>query len=156
VELRRALLLFAVVLGLAALASSLSRPNEDENGGEGNRSNVSSDRATARDEGRPRPAERRRAAEATQGDTATIRFGAGGRPETHRLEAGAAATVLVEVGEPGEVRLEGLGLTQPADPLTPARFDLLVERPGPSRVVTEPAGGGSSEVIGTLVVEKAR
>lgn len=136
-KLRRALLLFAMVLGLAALASSLSRPDED------------------RDEPGPSEGPADRVREPGSGP-ATVRFAAGRRREVRRLEAGSAATVLVEVSDPGQVRIEGLGLTQPAEPLTPARFDVLLAQPGSSRVVAEPAGGGPREVVGTLVVRDTR
>jgi len=128
VHVRRALLLFAIVLGLAALATSISRPPREA------------------DERERSPA----APQATQGPS---------EPEVARSEgselglpgprgkrsivvpAGEAVTVNVAVPEPGAVELVGLGLSSPAEPLTPARFDLLLDDPGAHRVRFTPAGG---------------
>jgi hypothetical protein len=137
VHVRRALLLFAIVLGLAALAASLSRPREE------------------RDREQP-----------VVGGTATAPTlepgAAGSAPETlvfdaqedeiRRLEENAAATVLVEVDEPGEVSIPGLGLTAAAEPLTPARFDVLAAKPGEYELTFTPAAGDESEAAGTLDV----
>jgi hypothetical protein len=60
--------------------------------------------------------------------------------------------VAVEVDRPGLVELEGLGLSAPAEPLTPARFDVLVARPGSFPVTFVPAGRGDPARVGTLVV----
>jgi hypothetical protein len=157
VELRRALLLFAVVLGLAAVASSLNRPAEEEGNGDAGQAERATERPAAREDpetGSPRPGGGGR--EPATGGPAEVRFEAGGRPEVRRIEGGAATTVMVEVNEPGEVSIDGLGLTQPAEPLTPARFEVLLEQPGSSEVVVDPASGASREVIGTLVVKGGR
>ena len=57
------------------------------------------------------------------------------------MRAGAAATVEVAVSEAGTVDIPDLGLTAPADPVTPARFDVLATRPGRYPLLFTPAGG---------------
>jgi hypothetical protein len=142
VELRRALLLFAIVLGLAAIATSLSRPNDD--GG---------------DEPPP-PAARQQPATPTArpgsaGAAANIVFRAGRPPATEQLAADRPASVTVEVDASGLVELGGLGLTAPAEPLTPARFDVLVADEGRHPVRFTPAGTDEPRTVGTLVVGPA-
>jgi hypothetical protein len=154
VELRRALLLFAVVLGLAAIASSLNRTDQEESGSKREQpqsTSESADRGASPGSETPRSSKPQGRGAGTA--RATVRFKAGGPAETRRIEAGAAATVLVDVAEPSQVQLDGLGLTQPADPLTPARFDVLVGRPIASEVLVTQAGGGTSKVVGSLIVQ---
>lgn len=133
-ELRRALLLFAIVLGLAAIVTSVSRPDRPE-----------------RDDGSalPNTAEPEAGPEPLGGRPAPISFTAV-EPTTRRLEAGRPATVLVKVPEPGEVRLGGLGLSAPADRLTPARFEILERRPGDYEVRFTPAGSSEERAAGIL------
>jgi hypothetical protein len=141
-RLRRALLLFALVLGLAALATSVSRPRDERK------------RETP-------PAAKPRAPEASPspapGRPARLTFSAKGRrPESRRLVAGRAAIVTVKVSEPGQVELEGLGVSAPAEPLTPARFDVLTDEPARHAVRFTPAGaGGESRLVGFLRVVSA-
>jgi hypothetical protein len=138
-ELRRALLLFAVVLGLAAIATSISRPadrGDDE----------ASDSPPAR-RGSPTAQPRKGVLEPS-----AISFSATGTPRTERLAAGRLAVVTVDVAQPGEVELGGLGLTAAAEPLTPARFDLLERRAGRYEVRFRPAVGGEARTVGVLAV----
>jgi hypothetical protein len=140
VEIRRALLLFAIVLGLAAVATSVSQPQTHDD----HKPAVTP--ATRTHKASPRPAPRA---------PVTLRFDAGAaRPAKRTLPAGRGATVTVRVGEPGQVTLEGLGLTASADPLTPARFDVLAERPGRHQVSFTPAGSEEARSLGTLVVKE--
>jgi hypothetical protein len=138
VHLRRALLLFAVVLGLAALAASLSRP--------------------ARKSDEPAPANTSPLQELLPGPEAKgparLRFSEGGKLERQTLPADQSAVVTVEVKEPGQVELEGLGLTAAAEPLTPARFDVLAGRPGRHDVRFTPSAGEST-LVGVLRVTQA-
>jgi hypothetical protein len=60
------------------------------------------------------------------------------------------------VTQAGQVRIPDLGMSASAEPLTPARFDLLVERPGRYRLVFTPAADNASEAAGTLVVTKPK
>ena len=143
-HLRRALLLFVIVLGMAALAASLSRPADDRD----EREQAAEPRTTEQ----PSPP--------TAGPGAgVVLAGAGlvrrrGR-RVRRVEAGEAATLEVSVTEPGSVEIPGLGLTASADPLTPARFEVLPSRPGDYEIVFKPAAGEGGEPAGKLVVTSA-
>jgi hypothetical protein len=147
VHLRRALLLFAIVLGMAALVASLSSPIESRHG-----------QSTATPRPQPRtspgpptatPAPAR--GEGTAGRPKTVSFDAA-TDESRNLEAGTAATVVVAVSEAGSVAIPDLGLTADADRFTPASFDVFATRPGRYRVVFTPAAGEESEPAGKLVV----
>lgn len=138
VHLRRALLLFAIVLGMAALVASLSRPIDERRGD-----------TTSRE---PPPAEPPTAGPApTRALPAPLVFRAS-ENESRRVPAGDAVTVEVTVDEAGSVEIPDLGLGAPADPVTPARFDVLASRPGRYRLTFTPAGDGQAEPAGRLVV----
>jgi hypothetical protein len=141
VHLRRALLLFAIVLGMAALVASLSRPVEERGGDSAQREPREQEPPTAS----PTPAPN--LPEALSFDAA--------ENETMRVRAGDAATVEVSVEEPGSVEIPEMGLTSPAGPVTPARFDVLANRPGRYQLLFTPAGGAPSEPAGRLVVTSA-
>jgi hypothetical protein len=146
-HLRRALLLFAIVLGMAALVASLSRPIESRDG---------QSTAPLRAEPRTSPGPPTAKPGPTRGE------GTGGRPQTvsfdaaadesRKLEAGTAATVMVSVSEAGSVAIPDMGLTAAADQFTPASFDVFAARPGRYRLVFTPAAGEESEPAGKLVV----
>ena len=145
-HLRRALLLFAIVLGLAAVAAAVSRPGDDGSDGDGASTSPSSEGAPTVESGTtvsPHP----------DAEAAQLRFAIGSGAK--RVAAGRPATVVVEVDEPGQAHIEGLGLTAAAEPLTPARFDVLVESPGRYPISFTPAAGGESREAGTLVVTAA-
>jgi hypothetical protein len=138
---RRTLLLFAIVLGLAALATSVAQ----------------SPRRQARPEAEPGAAQRSPTAARPAGSARVVmRIDRRGRARMRVLAAGAPATLLVEVPEPGEVELAGLGLTGAANPLTPARFELLPEQPGRHAVIFDPAGAAGPGRAGTLLVSAER
>jgi hypothetical protein len=141
VHLRRALLLFAIVLGMAALVASLSRPVEERRSDSAQPEPREPGPATAS----PRPAPHLPTA---------LSFDAA-ENETMRLRAGDAATVSVSVEEAGSVEIPGMGLSATADPVTPARFDVLASRPGRYDLLFTPAGGNPSEPAGRLVVTSA-
>jgi hypothetical protein len=146
VHLRRALLLFAIVLGLAALAASVSRPRDEGEGGDA----PATGSAPAQTERSPTVAPGTAPAnERTQ----TITFAADG-DESHRLEPGRGATVLVEVEEAGQVEIPDLGLTDAATPVTPARFEVF-GAPGRYEIRFTPAGEAESRAVGTLAVTGA-
>ncbi len=134
-ELRRALLLFAIVLGLAAIATSLSGPSQRQAKPERSPAEQSTPTATARPEA---------------GESAAISFSASGRPRTERLEAGRPAVVTVKVVRPGQVELLGLGLSAAAEPLTPARFDVFERRPGSHDVLYTSAESDEVQKVGKL------
>ena len=131
-HLRRALLLFAIVLGLAAIAASVSRSPT------GGRSQA--------------PPERLEPPAAAPERSSELRLeGPRGRRRAV-LRAGRARTLSVAVIEPGQVELPELGLSSPAEPLTPARFELLVDEPGSYGVEFTPASSTESRGLGALIV----
>jgi hypothetical protein len=137
VHLRRALLLFAIVLGLAAIAASLSRPNQTDR-------EAPPRRAPAAGQPTVSPG--------TAGQPpATLRFDAE-RDQTRRLEVGRAATLEVAVDEPGQVEIPLLGLAAPATPLTQARFEVLPSEVRRYPIEFTPATGDESRPAGTLAV----
>jgi hypothetical protein len=143
VHLRRALLLFAIVLGLAAVAASVSRPRDSEpppqTGAERPPTQtVEPGDAPPQGESGPGPIE--------------VTFDAD-RARARRIQAGEAATVVVEVPEAGQVSIDGLGMTAAAEPVTPARFDILSSSPGRYAITFTPADSNAALDAGTLVVE---
>ena len=139
VDLRRALLLFAIVLGLAALVASVTRPSQDAEAERAERPSMPA-AAAPRPEARP----------------LTVSFSAGGVSTTRRVPVAGPATVLVEARVPGQAELLGLGLTAPVAPATPARFEVLADQPGRYPVIFTPAAGGVRTRPGTLVVTRPR
>jgi hypothetical protein len=141
VHIRRALLLFAIVLGTAALVASLSRPGDDRP-----------------DETTPRAPSEPGSATATPSPSpaqpTVLSFDAGA-DQTERVPEGTAATLEVSVDEPGNVRIPDMGVSAAANPLTPARFDILAGESGSYELVFAPAGGDSTEAAGELVVTSA-
>ena len=134
------------MLAIAAVASSIARPPEDDGGG----SDDPPAAATGRGGGE-RPSR--------STGVVTLRLRAGAEPRTLALAQGLPATLLVSVPAPGDVEIPGLGLLEPAEPLTPARFDILAERPESHRILLRRAsesGDGSGSMIGTLKVEARR
>jgi hypothetical protein len=147
VHLRRALLLFAIVLGLAAIAASVSRPRDADDRTESLRTSP----ATTETERGP-PAE---PAPDRPPSTAELTFSTRD-PGAQRVRAGQAVTVLVEVEEPGQVEIADLGVSAAAQPLTPARFDVLTRTGGRYRITFTPAAEGEPVGAGTLVVAAER
>ena len=58
--------------------------------------------------------------------------------------------MTVKVTAPGQVELEGLGLSAAAEPLTPARFEVLADRPGRHPVRFAPTQGDEARSVGVL------
>ena len=121
-ELRRALLLFAIVLGLAAVVSLLANPPADRE--------RAAEQPASRDNPRPSSSRSVARAQPARRTGREIRFVVGRPARTRTLKAGTAASITVAVEEPGEVSIDGLGLLAQAGPLTPARFDVLSTTPG--------------------------
>lgn len=134
-HIRRALLLFAIVLGMAALVASFSRPAEQRTATEPSEEPGPAEAAPAPVDNPPRP----------------ISFDASSR-DRRRLEQGRAATVEIAVDEPGSVEVPDLGLTTSADEHTPARFEVFPTRAGAYTILFTPADGDRSQPAGTLVV----
>jgi hypothetical protein len=129
VHLRRALLLFAIVLGLAAVAAAVSRP---------------------RDELNPPPAPTV-ATRAPAPAPTVVTFDAD-RAKARRVDADQAATVYVRVPEAGQVSIDRLGMTDTAEPDTPAEFDVFSVAAGRYPILFQPAGSSEALEGGTLVV----
>jgi hypothetical protein len=144
VHLRRALLLFAIVLGLAALVASLSRSGEDTTPEPAAPSTPpSSDTGTAPtlSPGQSTTAEL----------PATVRFVAD-RDQTRRLEFGRPATLEVAVDDPGQVEIPLLGVSTTADPITPARFEVFPREARRYPIMFTPAAGDETRPAGALLV----
>jgi hypothetical protein len=146
VHLRRALLLFAIVLGLAAIAASVSRTPEES------RERDSQPAVPSDAESVPEPSASPGNA-TTEAGVRELVFDAS-EGQTRRVDAGQPATVLVEVDEPGLVEIGNLGLSAPAEPLTPARFDVLSSNPERLAITFTPADGDTPDEAGTLVVRE--
>jgi hypothetical protein len=142
-ELRRALLLFAIVLGLAAIASTIARA-PDRGGDETTDTAASAPPPSAASPGAKTP------------QPTTIEFRSAAKPQTLKLEQGQPATVLVDVETPAEVNIPSLGLTDTAEPLTPAMFEILATEPGSHPIMVQPAASETlPSKIGTLKVVPA-
>jgi hypothetical protein len=139
VHLRRALLLFAIVLGLAAIVASVSRTDR------GSQSETPPPRAGPGEPRRTAP----RAAEAV-----LVRFAAGERRTVRRVAVGRPVVVSVTAGQAGLVSIPGLGLSRSAEPGTPARFEVFQTNPGRFGVVFSPAGSERQKRVGTLVLRR--
>jgi glucose/arabinose dehydrogenase len=135
------------VLGLAAVAASVSRQPQE--------SDKPAKPPAAQTEAPKTPmAEALPESAAPSENKVEVVFKAG-RDQTRRLDAGQAATVLVESKAPGLVEIPDLGLTGAAEPLTPAQFDVLVDRGGRYGIAFTPASGDTASKAGTLVVRAA-
>jgi hypothetical protein len=139
VHIRRALLLFAVVLGMAALAASVSRPPQER---------ARTTPATPAPEPGPTTAEPAPA----DSPARPVTFDAA-LHERRRVAARRAATLEVLVDEPGSVELPDLGVSASADEHTPARFELFPTRAGHYAIRFTPAAGDERRPAGTLIVK---
>ena len=131
-HLRRAVLLFALVLGLTALAAAVS-PSRD----------------SGDDSAQPAPA-------AGSADVLprqlVFEVRSATRPQVLRARAGAHVVVVVRAAAGGLVSVPALGRTGTVSPATPARFDLLTPAPGRYDVMfTESGGGSEPRRVGTLL-----
>jgi hypothetical protein len=131
-HLRRAALLMALVLGVAALVEALAP--------------VPRDRGRS---GGPPAAPQPRAGAPPR--TLEVRYPSRRRIPRFQVAAGAHVVVQVDTSVAGEASVPGLGLVQTAEPDTPARFDVLVSRAGAFGISFDPAVGGSA-TVGRLVV----
>lgn len=139
------------MLGLAAIASSIARPPDPEGGGgDDTAETVPEDTGTvSTPTAAPAPG-------SPDAEAVTLRFPASGEPRTRRLEQGRPATLVVAVDEPAQVDIPSLGLNQPAEPLTPARFDVLVAETGTHAIELLPiVPDGDVARAGTLKVVPA-
>ena len=129
VQLRRVLLLFALVLGLSAVVASLAPPPEPEKA------------APKEQTGTPTVG----AQDAIETESVTFKApdpdDRAFKTPTRLVPSGSSLSVEVSVPEPGDIALDGLGLRQSADPLSPARFQLLAKPIGRYSVLFLPTGG---------------
>jgi hypothetical protein len=133
VHLRRAILLFALVLGLTALAAAVS-PSRDDSGG----SAAVPAPSVAASEALPRQIVL---------DTRHTR----GRARTLHARANEHVVVAVLAGGGGLATIPRLGRTATVSAAAPARFDLLAPAPGRYDVLFEAAGSDEPRRVGTLV-----
>jgi hypothetical protein len=136
---RRMLLLVAVLLGVTALAASLSptpRVQDDEGESEP-----------------PPPPPRAEPAPPSDAPLGSmrLRFDAA-RPATHTVPPGSHVVIEVDVPEPAEVSVPVLGLAGVAQPGTPATFDVLLGERRAIELQWTPTDR-PTERAGTLVVE---
>jgi hypothetical protein len=142
VHVRRALLLFAIVLGLAAIAASISRTPESGERAQQPSADPGTDTAPSVSAG-----------SAAEGPVEVV-FDAS-RDQVRRVEERQPATVLVEVDEPGLAEIPDLGLSANGDAVTPARFEVLVSDPGRYELSFTPVEDDTAGPAGTLVVRPA-
>jgi hypothetical protein len=147
---RRALLLFAIVLGLAAVAASISRPENSPNppAAQPSLSGTPSEREPTTPTVAP-------GTSSPPGEPAVTRTFRSWLDQRRRIEASQPATVIVEVDQVGQVSIPDLGLTDAAEPVTPAQFDVFTTRSGRYPIVLMPAAGPEEEPAGTLIVKPA-
>jgi hypothetical protein len=125
---RRAILLFALVLGLAALAAAVS-PSR-----------------VAKTPPPVPPAGDSRAEAATR----ELAFAVGGKP-VRRAREGEHLVVSVASEAGGLATIPRLGRTASVGPAAPARFDLLAPPPGRYDVMIAVSGTNEPRRVGTLV-----
>ena len=133
-HLRRALLLFALVLGLSALAAAVS-PMRD----------------TKEPVAGPAPA-----ATPAQFLPRTIAFEARspGTPAVERARTGEHLVLSVASAVGGLVTIPELGRTESVSPSAPARFDVLAPPAGRYDVLLTASGGAEPRRVGTLVTRR--
>jgi hypothetical protein len=138
-HIRRALLLFVIVLGLAAIVASVARTDRVGKGS-GSGPHIAT-----------RPA---RTPPGPASEPVQARFRVGRGMAIRRLAVGRSAVLTIAVPTAGLVSIRGLGLSDAAEPGTPARFDVFETRAGRFAVVFSPAGDDRQERIGTLVLRR--
>jgi hypothetical protein len=137
-HLRRAILLFALVLGLTALAAGVS-PTRDDSGGGSDSTAVAPPAPVSPSEALPRQIAL---------DTRRL---PGGRPRTLRARENEHIVVAVLASGGGLATIPDLGRTDTASSAAPAQFDLLAPPPGRYDVMFEATGSDEPRRIGTLV-----
>jgi hypothetical protein len=130
-HLRRAVLLFALVLGLTALAAAVS-PSRD------------------RDSDRGQPAPVPGSAEVLPPQV-VFEVRSATRPQVLRARAGARVVVVVRAATGGLVTLPQLGRIGTVSAATPARFDVLVPAGRYDVMFTQSGGGAEPRRVGTLL-----
>ena len=134
-HLRRALLLMALVLGVAAVVEALVPVPRQRSAAPPSQPVVT-----------PAPTD-------TGGTTRTVgfRYPPAAEPPVRRLPVGTHVILVVSSAETGQVSLEGLGQVQAVEPGTPAGFDLLMSGAGRYAVAFQPEAARAVR-LGSLVV----
>jgi hypothetical protein len=140
VHIRRALLLFAIVLGMAGLAASLSRSPEQRTSTQPREQQAPS-QVTAK--------------QLPPGNPPTVVSFDALADERRGVPVDTAATIEVAVDQAGSVELPELALNASADEHTPARFNLFPTRTGSYDILFTPAKGDESRPAGTLEVTES-
>jgi hypothetical protein len=139
------LLLFALVLGLTAIAASVVPPPADEERSSSAPSTSTSTTTTTTTADEASPGEQR----------AGFRFPAPEhKPVTRRVDADSPLAVVVASTGAGQATIPRLGRVASVTPEDPARFDVLPE-PGRYDVHFTPVTG-KARLVGRLVVESQR
>ena len=139
---RRALLLFALVLGVSAIVATVLQPEPRNNVTRGRPAEGRGTSTRPEPSGRPAPPPRR------------LSLVVGEKVTRLSVESRTALSLVVSVPRPGQVELTGLGLVASAEPLTPAQFEVSPLRPGRYAVVFTPAGAEEPRRVGALVVRR--
>jgi hypothetical protein len=135
VHLRRALLLFALVLGLSAVAASIAPAPR-----------------VAEEEPAPAPPPPS-AAESAAAEVTTVSFGLphdARKPPRREVKAGTPLVVMVRAAEPGEVSIPRLGQVTNVAAGVSARFDVLAPEPGRYDVIFQPVDAEPT-LLGSIV-----
>lgn len=137
-HIRRAVLLFAIVLALSAVAASISPPSRQTQAPQG-----ATTETTTETPPRPTLAPPR---------TVAMQDPAGRRRPELRVTGEGHVTLDVSTETPGEVNIAALDLTQPAEPGTAATFDLYLTSAGRYPVTFTPADATRAAPVGVLVI----
>jgi hypothetical protein len=129
VHFRRAILLFALILGLAALVAA-----------------VSPTRVTTGPALAPRPSDTR-----SEPPMRELAFAAGSRKRVRRAREGEHVVVSVASEAGGVATIPRLGRTASVGPAAPARFDLLAPAPGRYDVMLAVRDTSEPVRVGSLV-----
>ncbi len=131
---------------MAAIASTIARP--PDRGGD--------DTATETTASAPASTEKASSPGDKTPQPTTIEFRNVAKPQTHKLEQGQPATVVVDVETPGQVNIPSLGLTDTGEPLTPAMFEILETKSGSHPIMVQPAASETlPSKVGTLKIVPA-
>ena len=109
-QVRRALIAFALVFAAVTAVSVISASREEDDG-----------------PAAPPPAPRPAAATTVE---VAFRHPVQGVPPVRDIPTGSHVVITVQAAAPGNVEIADLGLLQPVGPGTPAVFDVLADRPG--------------------------
>ena len=112
---RRLVIVMLMLLGISTLAAALAPPRSERTG-----SSSTTTRTTRSTTLTPPGGELVRAAIDAQAE----------RPQRIRIDLGDQLSLEVKTTRAIQVEIAGLGLTDNAAPLSPARFDLLADRKG--------------------------